>query len=201
MRIRLHLAHGHRHGPGTFEGRRTRLYDLLARTLMRGFYHRLAADAEGAVPPGGAVLDVGTGPGVLLAELAKHRPDVHVTGVDLSADMAAAATRNLARYGDRATARVADVADLPFADGSFDLVVTSLSVHHWEHPETAVPELARVLRPGGRLYVYDFPSAPFDTLVDAARDASLFTAAPPARTPFRTGTLVLGRCVRLVMVR
>jgi ubiquinone/menaquinone biosynthesis C-methylase UbiE len=181
-----------------FEGRSTRLYDVLARRLLRRFYRRMAADVAAVAPDGGAVLDVGTGPGVLLVELAARRTDLGMTGVDLSADMAAAAGRNLARFGDRATVQVGDVTALPFPDGSFDLIVSSLSVHHWDDPAAAVPELARVLRPGGRVYVYDFPFAPLDALADAARARDVLSGQPPQRTPFRTGVMFL-RCVRYIM--
>jgi ubiquinone/menaquinone biosynthesis C-methylase UbiE len=141
------------------------------------------------------VLDVGTGPGVLLVELARRRPDLRLTGVDLSADMIAAAARNL---GDRADVRAADVTDLPFEDGTFDLVVSSLSLHHWDDPAGAVPELARVLRTGGRVLIYDFPRAPFDTLADAAWNHSVLNAAEPRRTPVRIGVPFL-RCVRFAL--
>ena len=189
----------HRHTPRLFEGRSSRFYDLVARRLLRPVYRRLAADIAGTAPSGAAVLDVGTGPGVLLVELARRRPDLSLTGIDLSADMVGAATRNLRPFGDRATARVADVADLPFPDGSFDLVVSSFSSHHWDDPAAAVPHLARVLRPGGRLVIYDFVSAPFDDLADAARERSLFTGAPPERTPIRTGMPFVPKSVRYVM--
>jgi ubiquinone/menaquinone biosynthesis C-methylase UbiE len=189
----------HRNMPKIFEGRRSRIYDVAARRLLRGFYRRLADDVAGAAPQAGALLDVGTGPGVLLVELARRRPDLRLTGIDLSADMAALAQRNLTPFGARATARVGDVTDLPFPDRSFDLIVSSLSLHHWDEPEAAVPELARVLRPGGRLYVYDFRFAPFDALAAAARDRSLFTGEPPQRSPIRTGVVFFPRCFRYVL--
>jgi len=190
-------ARGH-NVPAVFEGRSSRVYDFAARRLLRSLYRRLAADIAATAPEGGAVLDVGTGPGVLLVELAKRRPDLRLTGIDLSADMIAAATRNLDPFGFRATAQVGDVTDLPFPDGSFDLVVSSLSLHHWDEPEAAVPELARVLRPGGRVQIYDFPIAPFDTLTETARAGSLLGAEPPRRTPIRTGVLFI-RCERFVL--
>jgi hypothetical protein len=62
----------------------------------------------------------------------------------------------------------------------------------------AVPELARTLRPGGRIYIYDFPFAPFDQLADTARTRSVLNAHPPEQTPIRTGVPFL-RCVRYVM--
>jgi ubiquinone/menaquinone biosynthesis C-methylase UbiE len=190
------MIHRRRHNlPGAFEGRSSRFYDFVARRVARVMYRRLADDIAAEAPDGAAVLDVGTGPGVLLVELARRRPDLRLTGVDLSADMIAAAGRNL---GDRAEVRAADVTDLPFSDGSFDLVVSSLSLHHWDHPAQAVPELARVLRPGGRVLIYDFPIAPFDALKDAAWNHSVLNAAEPQRTPIKIGVPFL-RCVRFTL--
>lgn len=193
----LHISHRNR--PGAFQGRASRVYDFAARRLLRGVYRRIAADLALSIPTGAAVLDVGTGPGVLLVELASRRPDVRLTGVDLSPDMIAAAGRNLREYGERATARVADAMDLPFPDDSFDVIVSSLSLHHWDHPEQAAGELARVLRPGGRLVVYDFPFAPFDKLTAAARTQSVFAAQSPDRARFRASRLHLPRCDRYVL--
>jgi ubiquinone/menaquinone biosynthesis C-methylase UbiE len=191
----LHPVNPH----GTFEGRSTRLYDVLARRVLRGVYRRIAEDIALTAPINGAVLDVGTGPGVLLAEIARSRPDLRVTGIDLSADMISRAERNVGEFTERVTARVADVCDLPFAEDTFDLIVTSFSLHHWEDVETAARELARVLRPGGRLYVYDFRRAPFETLDAAARGRNIFTGRPVQHTVIRTGRVPLPRCVRHVM--
>lgn len=192
------LIHARRRNvPKVFEGRSSRVYDFVSRRLVRRMYRRIAADIAQLAPQGAAVLDVGTGPGVLLVELAALRPDLRLTGVDLSADMISSAQRNLRQVADRATAQVANVTSLPFADDSFDLVVSSLSLHHWDEPEAAVPELARVLRPGGRVHIYDFPFAPFDRLSRAARDGSVLSGHSQ-RVPIRTGVAFL-RCERYVM--
>src|SRR5262245_27727974 len=95
---------GHRHTTRTFDGRSSRLYDLTARRVLRRVYRRFATDVVAVAPEGAATLDVGTGPGVLLVELAERRPDLRLTGIDISADMIAAATRNLKPFGDRAVA-------------------------------------------------------------------------------------------------
>lgn len=195
--MRLHPPHGNR--PAAFQGRRSRMYDFLARRLLRGFYRSIADDVARSGPERGFLLDVGTGPGVLLMELVHRRPHLQLVGIDLSSDMVAAAERNLRAFGDRASARVGDVVDLPFPDESFDLIVSSLSLHHWDHPEAAVAELARVLRPGGRVYIYDFRFAPFDKLTAAARENPRFSAEPPERTVLRTGRLPLPRCVKYVL--
>lgn len=193
-------VHRHQHNcPGVFSGRGSRIYDRAARTLMRGLYSRIADDLVDVLPDGADVLDVGTGPGALVCELARRRPDIRIVGVDLSADMIAAAQRNLSEFGERACAQEGDVTDLPFADDTFDLVVTSFSSHHWDDPAAAVPELARVLRPGGRLYLYDFGFAPFDEIAETARAKGLFDAGPVRATTIRTGVLFPRRCVRQVM--
>lgn len=191
----------HRHGnmPHLFQGRSARFYDFVSRRLLRVMYRRFAADLVADAPPGGAVLDVGTGPGVLLLEVGRRRSDLRLTGMDLSGDMITAARRNLARYGERAQAKVGDVTDLPFADRSFDLVVSSFSLHHWDHPEAAVGQLARVLRPGGRLVIYDFTFAPFDTLATTADAAGLFAGPRPPTRRVRTGVPFFPRCLKFQM--
>ena len=170
-------------------------YNFAATRLFRRHYRRIARDISVLASHGAAVLDIGTGPGVLLAELARLRPDLRLTGVDLSPAMVAAARRNVA---GRATVQVGDVAELPFASAAFDVAVSTLSMHHWDDPAAAVPELARVLRPGGRLLIYDFRRAPFDRLIEAARRLPVLTGQEPARTPFRAALIHL-RLVRLEM--
>jgi ubiquinone/menaquinone biosynthesis C-methylase UbiE len=197
VRHHAHARHGNR--PEYFHGRASRIYDLAARWLIRAVYRRFAEDIALVAPANGAVLDIGTGPGVLLFEIALRRPDLRLTGIDLSADMVAAATRNASPYADRVTTQVGDVTDLSMPDGSFDLAISSFSLHHWDRPEAAVPELARVLRTGGRTFIYDFQSAPFDILTGTAATHSLFTAAPPQLTAIRTRVPFFRHCARLVM--
>lgn len=129
-------------------------YDRRAAPLLRGLYRRIGADAAARARRGAAVLDVGTGPGRLPAEMARRRPDLDLHGVDLSPHMIALAGPRLAGTG--ADLRTGDVADLPYPDGRFDLVVSSLSLHEWPDVRRAAAELARVLAPGGALLLYDF---------------------------------------------
>ena len=93
-----------------------------------------------------SVLEVGCGWGEL-AEWVGRETGAEVTAIDLSPRMV-----ELAREGGVA-ARVADVQDLPFADGEFDVAIAAWMLYHVPDLDRAVSELARVLRPGGRLVV------------------------------------------------
>lgn len=178
---------------GSFEGRSTRFYDIIARRFLRGVYRRIAEDIALVAPKNAAVLDIGTGPGALVNQIARLRPDVRITGIDLSADMVQLATRNTAEFSDRVSIQQADAADLPFQDDTFDLVVTSFSLHHWADISASGAEISRVLRPGRKLYVYDFPRAPFTSLDSA------MPAESPRHTAIRTGRTHMRSCIRHVV--
>ena len=63
------LLHARRRNvPKVFEGRSSRVYDIVSRRLLRRMYRRFAADIAQLAPPDADVLDIGTGPGVLLVE-------------------------------------------------------------------------------------------------------------------------------------
>jgi ubiquinone/menaquinone biosynthesis C-methylase UbiE len=128
-------------------------YDKHTRPF-RKLHDRVVADAATAgLPDDARVLDVGSGPGRVARALAGEHPRWSVDGLDLDAGMIA-----YARKRDESSSvsfTVGDVADLPYPDGSFDLVVSSMSQHHWTDVEGALRNLRRVLRPGGRLWIYD----------------------------------------------
>ena len=196
------VAHTHPHPgnlPRLFQGHSSRVYDVVARRVVRRLYRRIAEDIVDVAPDNAQVLDVGTGPGVLLVEIGRRRADLGLTGLDLSADMITAARKNLREHGDRAEAVVGDVTGLPFGDDSFDVVVTSLSTHHWDEPRAAVPEIARVLRPGGRFTIYDFSFAPYDEIDGAAREASAFTGRAVRHDRISTGVPFFPRIYRHVL--
>lgn len=137
------------------------LYDLLAGSFLGGYYEEVADDcvATLAGAPEAGVLEIGPGPGHLAELLLTAVPDMTWTGLDIDAGMLAATRARLedAGFGDRASFVEGDVGWMPFDDASFDLVVSSLSAHHWPDPETAFGEIRRVLRPGAHALVYDIP--------------------------------------------
>jgi SAM-dependent methyltransferase len=98
-------------------------------------------------------LDVGCGTGFLSLELAGrgHR----VSGIDFAPQMLAEARKKAAAQGVAVRFEEGDAEQLPFAEGSFDLVMTRHVLWTLPHPEQAIDEWIRVLRPGGRLAAMD----------------------------------------------
>ena len=100
------------------------------------------------------ILDVACGTGRYAIPLAQA--GARVTGIDLSEEMLDLARRKAAGSGLPLDLRVGDVRALPFADASFDLAVCALALCHLPDLDPAAQELARVLRPGGRVVISDF---------------------------------------------
>lgn len=113
-----------------------------------------------ALDPGTRLLDVGCGTGVMLERALARWPGVRAAGVDLSPEMLVRARE---RLGRRVWLARGDAGALPFAPGSFDVAVSNSSLHFWPDPERGLREIARVLRPGGRLVVTDW-AADFATI-------------------------------------
>ena len=105
--------------------------------------------------PDDRVLDIGFGGGYSLLALARRVPRGRVVGVDRSADMVAAAARLIRQKKLQARVRVrrGNVVKLPFAAGAFDKALAVNTIYYWLDLPTAFAEIARVLRPGGRLAV------------------------------------------------
>ncbi|HSJ56795.1 MAG TPA: methyltransferase domain-containing protein [Anaerolineae bacterium] len=123
-----------------------------------------------ALQPAGKAVDLGSGPGHLVLEMARAAPGLHVTGVDLSDEMIEEAERLAREAGlhDRVAFKKGDVARIPFPDESLDLVVSTLSLHHWGDPVGVLDEIARVLKPGGSFVIFDLRRdmpAPFYVLL------------------------------------
>lgn len=114
------------------------------------------------------VLDVGSGTGIVaLRAAATMGPSGKVVGIDLSDGMLEVARQNARGQGlaDHVEFRKMDAESLDCQAGSFDAVVSLFALRHFPHPETALQEMYRVLRPGGRLVLAVGSGAPWLSLV------------------------------------
>src|SRR5947209_6301317 len=124
------------------------------------------------IRPRGRVLEVGAGSGAMAAELLAMFDDITMCVTDFDNNMVTAAAERLAPFADRVECRQADATALPFADDSFDTVLSWIMLHHTVEWENALAEAARVLRPGGNLASYDLlASRPFELLHQAESGA------------------------------
>jgi ubiquinone/menaquinone biosynthesis C-methylase UbiE len=139
-------------------------YDLLVWLVFLGrertFRDRLVELAR--LEPGQSVLDIGCGTGSLaIAATRRVGPSGSVDGIDASSAMIARARRKAGKAGAAATFTTSIVEDLPFPDGRFDRVLSTMMLHHL--PSAArrqcMREVRRTLKPGGIALVVDFGEA------------------------------------------
>lgn len=124
------------------------------------------------IEPQGRVLEIGAGSGAMAAELLSMFPDITMCVTDYDEAMVSVAAQRLAPFGARAETRQADATELPFADGSFDTVLSWIMLHHTGEWEKALSEASRVLSPGGRLIGYDLlANRPSELLHQVEREA------------------------------
>ena len=101
--------------------------------------------------PPRCIIDVGCGTGRLLRAASVRWPEAQLFGVDPAEQMVSVANR----LNPNVTFRLASAESLPFSDQTADLVLTSLSFHHWANQTKGLQEIARVLRPGGLFTLAD----------------------------------------------
>ncbi len=138
-----------------------RFYDIVAKVLFFGregkFRRTILEQAQ--LAPGETVLDVGCGT-CTLAIAAKERagPSSVVHGIDATPGMIEVAERKARKAGADVRFQVGLIEKIPFPDGTFDLVLSSLMLHHLpeELQKKGLEEIRRVLKPGGRFLGVDF---------------------------------------------
>lgn len=155
LRRLLKLIH-----PEGLPGPLTWLYNAASSTAMfQSYYVQVTADVLDHVSDG-SLLDVGTGPGRLLKAIHERAPGMMLTGIDLSPSMVSRARQNIADCGFENNIRIelGSAESIPFPADSFDIVVSTASIHHWKDPEACLNEIYRVLKPGRHALLYDIVS-------------------------------------------
>jgi demethylmenaquinone methyltransferase / 2-methoxy-6-polyprenyl-1,4-benzoquinol methylase len=149
-------------GPGTLEAGQVRamfdriagVYDLMNGVMTAGLHHRWRSRAAdlARVGPGDRALDVATGTGDLAVELARRvGPAGDVVGSDFSEQML-----ERARAKDPSLRwEWGDALDLPYADGEFAAATVGFGARNFADLERGLREMARVVRPGGRVVVLE----------------------------------------------
>jgi len=127
--------------------------------------------------PADRAIDLACGPGTLALRFARHVR--WICGLDLTPAILERARRSAAAEGlANLDFAIGDAQALPFADGSLDIAVTSYAFHHFPDPARTMAEMARVIRPGGRVGILDIflPSDPavsaLNNRIEIIRDAS-----------------------------
>jgi SAM-dependent methyltransferase len=140
-----------------------RMMALFERWFLDGGRGWVGAQARGDV------LEIAVGTGL---NLSHYRRDAGITGIDLSSEMVEVARKRASRLGLNAQLAAGDAQALDFPDGSFDTVVSTLSLCTIPDPARALGEVRRVLRPGGRFVALEHVRSPngFVRLVQRALD-------------------------------
>ena len=137
-----------------YDGIMTAVYERVGPPFVRRHYGRLTERLAKELPGGARVLDVGSGPGHFLEQLAAKRPDLEVVGIDPAT---AAIARSRGRCARFANVRVeqAGADATPFDADYFDVMAAMGSYKHWPDRVAGLRELRRILRPGGRFLNYE----------------------------------------------
>jgi ubiquinone/menaquinone biosynthesis C-methylase UbiE len=117
-------------------------------------YRKQARELIEGLPSGAQVLEVAPGPGFLAIEMARLGK-VHVTGLDVSRTFVEIAAAQARKAGVTVEFRQGDVAKMPFASDSFDMIVCQAAFKNFTRPGTALVEMHRVLRVGGTAVIQD----------------------------------------------
>jgi demethylmenaquinone methyltransferase/2-methoxy-6-polyprenyl-1,4-benzoquinol methylase len=134
-------------------------YDLLNRVISLGVDQRWRRRMVEAIEarPGHRVLDLATGTADVAIQVAKKHPDTTIVGLDPSAKMLEVGRDKIAAgsLATRVSLELGDAQQLPFEDASFDASVMAFGIRNVPDRGAALREMARVVRPGGRVVILE----------------------------------------------
>ena len=117
-------------------------------------WRKQAAHLTGGLPDGADVLEVAPGPGYFAIEMARL-DRLHVTGLDISHTFVEIARENARQAGVSVDFQQGNASSMPFAEGSFDLIICQAAFKNFSQPGKAIDEMYRVLRGGGMAVIQD----------------------------------------------
>jgi SAM-dependent methyltransferase len=154
-------------------------YDRISHFISAAIEHCVSRVAP---QPGEQILDVATGTGWAARLLANR--GAKVTGVDIASGLIEAARKLASKAGLNIDFRVGDAEALPFADESFDAVISTFGIMFASNPEDAAAELARVCKKGGRIALTTwFPEGNIFGIFKTMKPYQPVPATPPAKAP------------------
>jgi ubiquinone/menaquinone biosynthesis C-methylase UbiE len=127
---------------------------------------------EGPKDPKCSIIDIGCGTGRLLQDISTQWPQAQLFGIDPAEEMLCEAHR----HNPNAMFLLAPAESLPLPDQTADLVLSSISFHHWADPQKGVQEVARVLRPGGWFCLADHNFLPARLFGDKVKSSKVISA-------------------------
>jgi ubiquinone/menaquinone biosynthesis C-methylase UbiE len=177
-------------------------YSFISQGRLINDIHESATQEVSAGVSKGKILDMGTGPGRLPVKIALKNPNLEVYGVDLSDAMIKIAELNAIKAGvsQRVEFKVGSVYSLPYENDFFDMVVSTLSFHHWSEPIIGLNEIYRVLKPGGECWIYEIrQDLPQDAREEARKRYGWFLGALGLRFVRLHSSTTMDKAKRLEM--
>ncbi|BDA70630.1 methyltransferase type 11 [Calothrix sp. PCC 7716] len=111
------------------------------------------------ISPQATVLDVGCGTGEFESFILRDNPKQQITGVDISEQMLLVAKNKFQANSNlypNVSFQIAGASSLPFANHSFDIIVSASAFHFFDDPVAALAEMKRVLKPDGKVFILDW---------------------------------------------
>jgi ubiquinone/menaquinone biosynthesis C-methylase UbiE len=155
------------------------LYNALSASSIFMRHYELAAQDIVSHCSQGTLLDIGTGPARLLLKLHQQSPGMRLVGIDSSGAMVTEAKRNITEAGlsEFIEVKEGSAREIPFPDRYFDIVVSTVSMHHWKEPTACLNEVYRVLKDNSYALIYDIVSdTPKDILNEIKRECGRLKA-------------------------